>query len=482
MITTSLYFYDLETTGISPKRDRIMQFAGQRVSLNFEPIGEPDNILVRLSDDCLPSPEAVMVHGISVDDCLSKGVSEAELAEIINDKIAIPGTAIIGFNNIRFDDEFIRYLNFRNFYDPYGWQYKDGNSKWDCLDMIRMTRALRPEGIKWAVDEEGKPTNRLEKMTAANGIDHVNAHDALSDVMATISICKLIQDAQPDLFSYLFRLRNKHEVKKVLSRREPLVYTSSRYPSEVMHTAAVGVINFDPVKQTAVVFDLSKSPSEINGMTVDDIVQAWSYDPAKTKPALPFKTIKINHCPAIASSAVLTDENYRTLKVSRDLVERHFRELLEVKEELSAKLAKVAVKLDDEQQNRVASKHEPAAEEKLYDGFIDNNDARLFPVAREGQDNVPFKDKRLIEIYGLYKARNYRSSCNEDEEAYWRSHVRECLELGLPNGRFDSYVAKLKEIIEDANNKQYEPLMIALLKRSEAIANEYGKSLPAAAA
>ena len=196
----SFFFYDLETSGLGPREDRIMQFAGQRTDLELNSVGEPVNILVKMTDDSLPSPGAINVTGITPQQTLMDGVSEAEFCKFVQEEVFTPGTIAVGYNTVRFDDEFMRAVFWRNFYDPYEWEWKDGRSRWDMLDVVRLTRALRPEGIKWPFREDGKPTNRLELITALNGVEHEHAHDALSDVYATIAIAGLIRTKQPKLF------------------------------------------------------------------------------------------------------------------------------------------------------------------------------------------------------------------------------------------------------------------------------------------
>ena len=229
-MTTSFYFYDLETSGINPREARIMQFAGQRTDMNLNPIGDPHNVLIRLSDDVVPEPDAILITGITPQQTISEGVHEAEFLKIFHDEIAIPGTIFVGYNSVRFDDEFMRFLNYRNFYDPYEWQYTDGKSRWDLLDVVRMTRALRPEGIEWPVDSKGSPTNRLELLTKVNGIAHEAAHDALSDVYAVIELSRLIKQKQPKLFEYLLKLRDKKAVAALAEEGQPFLYTSGKYP------------------------------------------------------------------------------------------------------------------------------------------------------------------------------------------------------------------------------------------------------------
>ena len=237
----TFFFYDLETSGLNPREDRIMQFAGQRTDMDLKPVGEPVNILVKMTDDALPSPGAINVTKITPQQTLMDGVSEAEFCKYIIEEIFVPDTVAVGYNTVRFDDEFMRAILWRNFYDPYEWEWKDGRSRWDMLDVVRLTRALRPEGIEWPFTDEGKPTNRLELITKLNGLSHEHAHDALSDVYATIAVAKLIKEKQPDLFKFLFSIRNKNDVKKIvnLDEKKPFVYASGRYSSEFNKTTVV---------------------------------------------------------------------------------------------------------------------------------------------------------------------------------------------------------------------------------------------------
>ena len=237
----TFFFYDLETSGLYAREDRIMQFAGQRTSLELEPIGEPVNVLVKMTDDALPSPFAIQVTGITPQMTLMDGISEAEFCKYVTEEVFTPETVVVGYNTVRFDDEFMRATMWRNFYDPYEWEWKDGRSRWDMLDVVRLTRALRPEGINWPFTEERKPTNRLELLTKLNGLSHEHAHDALSDVYATIAVAKLIREKQPKLFEYLFKMRGKNDVKKLvnLEDKKPFVYASGRYSSEHNKTTIV---------------------------------------------------------------------------------------------------------------------------------------------------------------------------------------------------------------------------------------------------
>ena len=175
-MTQSFFWYDLETSGLNPRAQRIMQFAGQRTDMGLKPIGEPVNVLIKLSDDILPDPDAIFVTGITPQSTVQDGITEVEFLKLFYEQVATPGTIFVGYNTIRFDDEFMRFLHYRNFYDAYEWQWRDNRSRWDLLDVVRMTRALRPDGIQWPI-VDGKATNRLELITKLNGVSHEHAHD-----------------------------------------------------------------------------------------------------------------------------------------------------------------------------------------------------------------------------------------------------------------------------------------------------------------
>lgn len=231
-MAASFFFYDLETSGFNPREARIMQFAGQRTDLDLHPVGDPVNLLIKITDDILPDVDATLITGITPQMTLADGLTEAEFLREFENSIAIPGTVFLGFNTVRFDDEFMRCLHYRNFYDPYEWQWQDNRSRWDLLDVVRMTRALRPQGIEWPFDIHGKPTNRLELLTGLNKLSHEQAHDALSDVTATIEVARLIRNKQTKLFDYLFVMRDKKKVAELVNKSEPFVYTSGKYAAE----------------------------------------------------------------------------------------------------------------------------------------------------------------------------------------------------------------------------------------------------------
>ena len=320
----TFYFYDLETSSVNPRTGRIMQFAGQRTNAKLEPVGEPHNILIKLTDDVLPDPDAILITGITPQQTVTDGVSEVEFLKTFYEEIATPSTVFVGFNTVRFDDEFMRYLMWRNYYDPYEWQWKDGRSRWDMLDVVRMTRALRPDGIKWPFAPDGRPTNRLELLTSLNDLEHEHAHDALSDVHATIAVAGLIRGKQPKLFDYLLNMRDKRRVAALVERNEPFVYSSGKYASEWEKTTAVVRLGDNPKKQGALVYDLRHDPAEFLELSAAELVERWRWARDEDAPRrLPIKTLQYNRCPAVAPLAVLDDASKQRLDLDDKTIARH---------------------------------------------------------------------------------------------------------------------------------------------------------------
>ena len=291
------FFYDLETSGFSPREARIMQFGGQRTDMNLKPIGKPVKSVIKLTPDVLPSPDAILITGITPQQTLADGLTEAEFLKFFYKEVVRPDTIFLGFNSIRFDDEFMRFLLYRNFYDAYEWQWQDGCSRWDLLDAMRMTRALRPEGIKWPFAPDGKPANRLEFLTGVNKLAHSDAHDALNDVLATIEVARLLRNKQPDMFDYLLKQRDKKAVRELVVKGAPFVYTSGRYSSEFLHTTAVVLLSKHPNGRDALVYDLRFDPTPFAKMSVDELAEAWRFTKDPDAVRLPVKTLKVQPLP-----------------------------------------------------------------------------------------------------------------------------------------------------------------------------------------
>ncbi len=435
-----------------------MQFGGQRTDMNLKPIGEPVNVLIKMAPDTVPSPDAIMITSITPQKTLADGITEAEFVNLFLSDIAKPDTIFVGFNSIRFDDEFMRFLLYRNYADAYEWQWKDGRSRWDILDVVRMTRALRPEGIKWPVDSEGKPANRLEMLTSINGLSHVGAHDALSDVNATISLAQLLRQKQPKLFDYLLELRNKKKVADVANSNSMFVYSSGKYPSEFEKTTLVTKLADHPKKQGVLVYDLRHDPAPFMSMSAEQLVEAWRWKKDTTEPRLPVKTLQFNRCPAIAPLGVLDNECKKRLKIDMSEVQSNLKKLQTKQEDFVAKLNKALEILDKQQQTRLLA-DQIDVDERLYDDFVGDKDRLILQKTRKAKPEdltelgKQYTDKRLQALMPLYKARNFPKYLTDEERVLWDSHSKTRLAKQLP-----AYFARIDEIAKMpglTDNKKY---------------------------
>jgi exodeoxyribonuclease-1 len=427
----TLYWHDYETFGIDPRYDRPSQFAGIRTDEDLNIIGESLMIYCRQANDSLPHPQACLITGITPQEVNEKGMPEAEFIKLIHAEFSEPNTCGVGYNSIRFDDEFTRFTLYRNFYDAYAREWQNGNSRWDIIDMARLTRALRPEGINWPDREDGKPSFRLEALTAANGIEHEGAHDALVDVKATIALAKLIKTAQPKLYDFVFQHRQKKAVAPLLNlnERTPVIHVSRMYPSEFCGTALVVPIAQDPTNNNGIiVYDLRHDPSDLIELDADTLRERlftpFKYLPEGiNRPAL--KTLHINKCPVIVPESTLNAAAAERLQIDKALHYKHLQQL-NAAGDLTAKINAIFTKPDYE------ANDDPDA--GLYSGgFFSANDKRKMELVRTANADalrvmpIPFEDARLPEMLFRYRARNWPESLSADEQVQWQHYRKQRL-------------------------------------------------------
>lgn len=469
----TFFFYDLETSGFSPQNDRIMQFAGQRTDENLNRIGEPVNILVRLNDDVLPSPSALMVTKISPQKTVEEGYTEAEFSKMLVEEYFTPDTVIVGYNNVRFDDVHIQHLLWRNFYPPYDWQWKDGRSRWDLLDVVRMIRALRPEGINWPfVVNEGTgekfAANKLELLTKENGILHENAHDAMSDVDGLIDVARLLKEKQPQIFDYLFKIRSKNEVQKLvnLENPKPFVYTSSRFKVEFEKTTVAFPIA--PAKnQNVIVWDLRFSPEKFIDWSEDQILENITAD-FETRSSDDFepivaKILQYNKCPAVAPMGVLTEENRQRLKIDLAEIQKNL-DILRKNPHFAENLRSAFERRSEVFQDK-SSAEKPAPEARLFEGFVSKSDDIKIEAVRNSTDreladfHPDFADERLTDLLLHYKARNFLKSLSSQEKELWEEYRVENLQKMMPN-----FMKEFQEIANNQNLNSQEEYILEEIK------------------
>ncbi|MGY6553869.1 MAG: exodeoxyribonuclease I [Wenzhouxiangella sp.] len=462
-MSDSFLWHDYETFGADPRRDRPAQFAAIRTDSELRPVADPMVLYCKPSADLLPQPAACLITGITPQMAAEHGVPEPEFAAAVFEAMAVPGTCTVGYNNFRFDDEFSRHLFWRNFFDPYTREFANGNSRFDLIDLARMTRALRPTGLNWPDREDGLPSFRLEHLAAANGMDTSRAHDALADVEATLGLARLIRQAQPRLWEWALGLRQRHVVDRLLRSGRPLLHSSSRLPAQWCATAAVLPIAEHPqFRGQWVVWNLREDPDAFLNLH-DDLLADLLWTPAADLPEdqqrLPVKLIRANRCPMISPMAVLDGPAARRLAIDLDAVERHAARLIAAPE-WCARVASLF--------QRPETSTAVDAELDLYGGFVARSDHAMRERIRQldGQALAdlasPFSDERLNVLLFRYRARHWPASLSDQERAAWDDYRRRRLidDPELASIRLDEFCAELMRL--RSQHPQHQALFQAL--------------------
>ncbi|MFA9216255.1 MAG: exodeoxyribonuclease I [Sphingomonadaceae bacterium] len=430
MMTQTFLWHDYETFGAQTRRDRPAQFAAIRTDANLNEIGDPIMLYCQPANDFLPDPQSCLITGITPQQCLEWGVPEHQFAHTIEQAFAKPGTIGVGYNTIRFDDEITRFMFWRNLIDPYAREWQNQCGRWDLLDVVRMTYALRPDGIEWPLREDGKPSFRLEHLAAANGLLHEAAHDALSDVRATIALARLIKEKQPKLFDFCFALHKKDRVADEIGMhltpalRAPFLHVSGMFPAEHGCIGLVWPLGTHPTnKNEVLVWDCRYDPRELftlDAATIRTRLFTRSADMPEGMTRLPVKSIHLNKSPMLVA-------NLKTL--SPALAQRWQIDLEQGRQHAALAAAGPDLSAIWEQVfQRPADDGSTDVDEDLYNGFIGKEDRRLLDTLRKESParlavaSPSFDDPRLLELLFRYRARNFPQTLSDEEMEHWEQH------------------------------------------------------------
>ncbi len=482
----TFFFYDYETWGIDPARDWPAQFAGIRTDMDLNEIEEPINIYCRLPEDQLPTPEACLVTGLTPNVVNDRGMPEAEFIARIHTEFARPQTCVLGYNSLRFDDEVTRYSLYRNFFDPYAREWQNGCSRWDLLDVVRACAAFRPEGIEWPKREDGSVSFKLEDLTAANGIAHANAHDAVSDVRATIAMARLIKTRQPKLFAYLL----EHRQKTIVA---PLLDTSSSQPQCLLHVSGmfsparhclapiVPVAAHPTNKNEVIVYDLAEDPApllELDAETVRERLYTKRQVLEESGLAsIALKTIRLNRCPVVLPLSLIKDQaQQQRLGIDVELCKKHYQQLFASPEQVRQLRQKLQMVFT----GKASESQVLPCDQALYSSFVPNSDKPLLERVRVATPeqlielSLPFQDKRLAELLFLYRARNWPETLQEEERSEWVLWCQQRITEGsggrsLPLAQYLDHLAALKAEAEGSKHELLDTLERYVSKHLEAL-------------
>ncbi|HEX7338455.1 MAG TPA: exodeoxyribonuclease I [Rhodanobacteraceae bacterium] len=480
MPNPTFFWHDYETTGADPMRDRPLQFAGIRTDMELNPVDEPVMLYCQMPPDSLPHPVATLITGITPQQAQRDGVIEAEFAAAVHEQLAMPGTCGVGYNSLRFDDAITRFLLYRNFHDPYAREWQSGNSRWDIIDLARMTFALRPAGIEWPAREDGSPSFRLEHLAAANHLKQEHAHDALSDVGATIELAKLLRARQPRLWEWYFNLRKKRAAQGLLdvANMTPLLHVSSRYPASRGCLSIIVPLCWHPARSTEVIVaNLDADPTPLMQLDADAISDRL-FTPRADLPEdverVGLRTVHVNRSPALAPLSVL--KGVDTARIGLDVDQCLAN---------AAKLRATAGLVSKVREVYTQAANLPPADDPelaLYGGFLPDSDkplldaVRATPPANLATTPFPFSDPRYPELLFRYRARNWPDTLNVAEHERWADFRRQRLtrETPVTTLTLDAYFATIAELRAQATSTVREQ---GLLDQLEAWGHDIQASL-----
>ncbi|MBA58270.1 MAG: exodeoxyribonuclease I [Gammaproteobacteria bacterium] len=448
MKSKSFFWYDLETTGTDTALDRAVQFAGVRTDENLEEIEEGYELVCRPPLERLPHPEAVAITRFDYNEFLRKGLIENEFCRRISDEFERNETCVAGFNSIRFDDELIRQLFYRNFRDPYAREWKNGNSRWDLIDPLRAAYALRPEGINWPRKKDGSVSFRLEDLASANAVVHENAHDALSDVRATIGLARILKKAQPKLFDFSLSLRSKINVQRILNPagKNCAVYVSPKIGSENSNLGIVFPVCSHPINKNSIIcFDLKFDPSCLEELSSDALEKGLdgSEFPEEANETHLFE-INTGRLPFVAPLNVLNEETLSRLNIDLDLAKE--------RSEFLASSIVLGKKIKTSYSNRTFEL-DPDPELQLYGGFFTDGDRELMKETVRSEPDLlsgfseKFQDPRLAEILFRYRCRNFPETLSSWEVDRWKGFLDHRLEKGKI---IEKYISETQRLISSS--------------------------------
>ncbi|QXZ11181.1 exodeoxyribonuclease I [Comamonas sp. Y33R10-2] len=475
----TFFWHDYETFGAQPRYDRPAQFAGIRTDAELNEIGDPVMWYCQPANDYLPDPQACLITGITPQRALEEGVPEHEFSALIEAQLAQPGTVGVGYNTIRFDDEVTRFMFWRNLTEPYAREWQNGCGRWDLLDVVRMVYALRPDGIQWPTKEDGTPSFKLEDLARANGLLHEQAHDALSDVRATIGLAKLIRSKQPRLFDFAFGLHKKEGALREMGlpatqeHARPFLHVTGMISPARGCIAAMWPLATHPTNKNEVIcWDLSADPSELAGISIEELrlrMFTRQADLPEGVMRLPIKSIHVNKSPMVVGSL-------KTLSPA-------MAEKWGVDMEQALQYAAIARDLPDmsAQWKAVFTREagEPLdADQDLYGGFVGNEDRRRLERIKRlspqelALDKTGFDDARLGELVWRYRARNFPMTLNADEQQRWEEHRAACLIEGAGKARTAEQMFAMIDTLSETADERAEEILGALYDYADGIVPE----------
>lgn len=423
--TPTFLFYDYETFGTHTSLDKPAQFACIRTDMNLNIINNPQYFYCFPSDDYLPDPDSILITHITPQYTQKNGTNEYNFSKKIYNIFKESNTCIIGYNNINFDDEITRNIFYRNFFDPYEWSWRNGNSRWDLINLLRACYALRPSGIKWPKNQLGLPSFKLSDLTQINNIIHLNVHDAVSDVYATIEIAKLIKNKQPKFFNFFFKMRKKNELYKLIDvkKLKPIIYVSSSFGAIRHNISFILPIIWNKNNSNILIAvdlfkDVQKLLNTCKKISFDDFFIKNLFN-------LGIIFLYLNRCPILAPIQTIRREDCNRLNFNISLFEKNF----DLIKNNNFFIKNIEIIFSREKIVNQSSN----VDLNIYNSFFNSHDKNIIKFIRHTEPrslkniNFIFHDPRLKDLLFRYRARNFWNTLDNYEKKIWLKYCANIL-------------------------------------------------------
>ena len=365
---TKIVIYDLETSGIDAAFSSILQAAAICVDENFNEIERFDLRGKMKREYPIPHPKALLVNDVRVDQLKSHENSNFSLINKVQNKFLSWGECLfIGYNSIGFDEHHLRQSFYQSALPPY-LTNTNGNKRGDAMKLLHTASASHPNAfVRPISDDTGRPTFQLSEIARVNNILQEKAHDALSDVEATLEVCRLIKERCPDVWNSSLETASKVDVYKKMDQDK--VFCASRFFRGKEYTHGITYLTKNPTYENHVYcFDLKYDPEMIFDLDRNELKKLFK---GKNKC---FHVVKANEQPILLDESYLyqtdeyKDENPEVISNRMKLI-RSNKNFIE----------KFTNLLMDIQEDKVLSQDqsEKFLEKQIYDGFPSSKDNYL---------------------------------------------------------------------------------------------------------
>jgi len=356
-------FYDTETTGTEVLFDQVLQFAA---ILTDDDLNEIDRFEIRsrLQPHVVASPGAMNVTGVTaaqLDD--PTYASQFEMAGQIHQKLTDWQPAhFIGHNSIKFDEVLLRALFYKSLLPVY-LTNMNGNCRLDTLKMLQSASIYEPGDIIYPTRQNGQAIYKLDQLAPANGFNHANAHEAMSDVEATIFMCRKVRDSAPETWSRFLRFSNKGSVLDFCESEE--VFGLTEFYFGRAHTFLLQKIDINPDNSNEVIaLNLQFTPEDFTGKTDDEVARMLKRNPK------PIRKLRANALPGLVD-ADDAHPHSRMSELSLNEIEDRGRRFAQ---DPALKQRLFDIYMSEQPEYEVS----PHVEERLYNGFPHHSDQSKF--------------------------------------------------------------------------------------------------------